>query len=74
MPLLKRYVFLLKSSGPMVFDLILDVMNGFWQLGDAHTESAITLLPTKVVQLSKSLMNPGPDRVNRPAGTGLFSS
>jgi len=49
MPLQKRYVFLLKSSGPMVFDLILDVMNGFWQLGDAHTESAITLLPTKVV-------------------------
>src|SRR5271165_180453 len=59
MPLQKRYVFLLKSSGPMVFDLILDVMNGFWQLGDAHTESAITLLPTKVVQLSKSLMNLG---------------
>ena len=26
-----------------MFDLILDVMNGFWQLGDAHTESAITL-------------------------------
>src|SRR5271165_407317 len=59
MPLQKRYVFLLKSSGPMVFDLILDVMNGFWQLGDAHTESAITLLPTEVAQLSKSLMNPG---------------
>jgi hypothetical protein len=39
----------------MVFDLILDAMNGFWQLGDAHTEGAITLLPTKVVQLSKSL-------------------
>src|SRR5271165_1872036 len=59
MPLQERYVFLLKSSGPMVFDLILDVMNGFWQLRDAHTESAITLLPTKIVQLSKSLMNPG---------------
>src|SRR5271165_2390372 len=59
MPLQKRYVFLLKSSNPMVFDLILDVMNGFWQLGDAHTESAITLLPTEVAQLSKSLMNPG---------------
>ena len=26
---------------------------------DAHTESAITLLPAKVVQLSKSLVNPG---------------
>ena len=34
MPLQKREVFLLKSSGPMVFDLILDVMNCFWQLGD----------------------------------------
>ena len=55
----KRQVFLWKSSGPMMFDLILDGMNGFWQLRDAHTESAITLLPAKVVQLSKSLVNPG---------------
>jgi hypothetical protein len=59
MPLQKRQVFLMKSSGPMMFDLILDGMNGFWQLRDAHTESAITLLPAKVVQLSKSLVNPG---------------
>jgi len=59
MPLQKRQVFLWKSSVPMTFDLILDVMNGFWQLRDAHTESAITLLPAKVVQLSKSLVNPG---------------
>ena len=29
MPLQKRQVFLLKSSGPMMFDLILDGMNGF---------------------------------------------
>ena len=35
----------------MVFDLILDGMNGFWQLGDAHAESAITLLPTKVLRI-----------------------
>ena len=42
----------------MMFDLILDVMNGFWQLRDAHTESAITRLPTKVLQLSESLVNP----------------
>ena len=49
MPLQKRQVFLLKSSGPMMFDLILDGMNGFWPLRDAHTESAITLLPAKVV-------------------------
>jgi hypothetical protein len=43
----------------MMFDLILDVMNGFWQLRDAHTGSAITLLPTKVLQLSESLVNSG---------------
>jgi hypothetical protein len=53
-------VFLLKGSGPMIFYLILDVMNGFWQLGDAHAENAITLLSTKVVQF------------NRPAGTANF--
>jgi hypothetical protein len=59
MPLQKRQVLLLKSSGPMMFDLILDVMNGFWQLRDTRTESAITLLSAKVGQLSKSLVNPG---------------
>jgi hypothetical protein len=58
MPLQKRKVLLLKSSGPMMFDLILDVVNGFWQLRDAHTESAIVLLPAKAVQWSKSLVNP----------------
>jgi hypothetical protein len=70
-------VILLKSSGPMMFDLILDVMNGFWQLGDAHTASPITLLPTRVVQLAKSLVDPGRlasnlsrDPFNRPSGTG----
>jgi len=35
MPLQKRQVFRLKSSGPMMFDLILDGINGFWQLLDA---------------------------------------
>jgi hypothetical protein len=45
MPLQKRQVFLWKSSAPMMFDLILDGMNGFWPLRDAHPESAITLLP-----------------------------
>ena len=42
----------------MMFDLIMDGMNGFWQLRDAHTESAITRLSAKVGQLSKSLVNP----------------
>ena len=46
-PLQKRQVFLWKSSGPMMFDLILDGMNGFWQLRDAHTENALTLLLAK---------------------------
>jgi hypothetical protein len=48
-----------KVRGPMMFDLILNVINGLCQLRDAHTEIAITLLPAKVVQLSKSLVNPG---------------
>ena len=43
----------------MTFDLILEVMIGFWQLGDADTESAITLWLTKVVQWPKSLVDPG---------------
>ena len=29
----------------MVSDMALDVMNGFWQLGDTHFESAISFLP-----------------------------
>jgi hypothetical protein len=49
MPLQKRQVFLLKSSGPMMFDLILDGMNGFWQLRGAHTESAITQYPNTAI-------------------------
>jgi hypothetical protein len=59
MPLQKRQVLLLKSSGPVMFDLILDAINGFCRLREAHTESAITLLPAKVVQLWKSLVNRG---------------
>ena len=62
-----------------MFDLILDVIKGFCQLRDAHTESAITLLPAKVVQLSKSLVNPADDPafINRmapivPLGLGYF--
>jgi hypothetical protein len=52
-------VLLLKSSISIMFELIFEVMNGFWQLRDADTESAIALLPAKVVQLAKSLVNPG---------------
>jgi len=51
MPLQKRQVFLWKSSAPMMFDLILDGMNGFWPLRDAHPESAITLLPLPIAEL-----------------------
>ncbi len=35
-----------------MFDLILEITNGFWPMRDAHTLSAITLLPIKVLQLS----------------------
>jgi hypothetical protein len=55
-----------------MFDLIFDVMIGFWQLRDAHTESAITLLPAKVVQLSKSLVNPGRFRILKQFSTKFF--
>jgi hypothetical protein len=37
----KAQVLLLKSPGPMMFELILDVINDFRQLRDVHTESAI---------------------------------
>jgi hypothetical protein len=30
-----------KSSGPMMFDLILDGIDGFWQLREADTESIV---------------------------------
>ena len=53
----------MKSSGPMMFDLISEVTNGFCQLQGAHPESAITLLSAKVVQLSKSLLH---DKVRFP--------
>ena len=43
----------------MVFDLILDVMNGFWRLGDTHTESAIAFF--------SHAHNLGRDPFNRPA-------
>jgi hypothetical protein len=43
----------------MMFGLILDVTDRFWQLGDANTEGAIALLPTKVSHFPISLVNPG---------------
>ena len=48
MPLQKRQVLLLKSSDPMMFDLILDVINGLSQLRDAHTGSAIPCCQLKL--------------------------
>jgi hypothetical protein len=54
----KRQVLVLKSSGPMMFVPDFGCNKDFCQLRDAHTESAITLLPAKVVQLSKNLVNP----------------
>jgi hypothetical protein len=43
MPLQKHQVLLLESSGPMMFDLIPDVINGFCQLRDAHSDGVVTL-------------------------------
>ena len=41
MPRQKCQVILSKGSAPIMVDLVLDVINGFRQLRDAHTESAI---------------------------------
>ena len=59
----------------MVFDLILDVVNGFWQLGDAHAESAITLLPTKVLRIQskpRSVQSSRWDGANFPPDSRHF--
>jgi hypothetical protein len=59
----------------MVLDLILDVMNGFWQLGDAQAESAITLLPTKVLRIQskpRSVQSSRWDGANFPPDSRHF--
>jgi len=50
---------LFKCSGPMVFELLFDVMDRLLDLRDANAESAIALLPSKVLQSGKGLMYPG---------------
>jgi hypothetical protein len=49
-------VFFLKGSCPMMFELLLDVMDRFLNLRDANAECAIALLPSKVSEVC--LMNP----------------
>ena len=42
----------------MMFELLLDVMDRFLNLRDTNAESAIALLPSKVSEVWKGLMNP----------------
>ena len=42
----------------MMFELLLDVMDRFLNLGDTNAECAIALLPSKVSEVWKVLMNP----------------
>ena len=37
----------------MIFGLVLDVFDGLGQMGNAHTEGAITLLPGNCVVLER---------------------
>ena len=55
----KRQILLLKSSSPMMFGLMVDITDRFWQLRNAHTECTVPLLPTEVSQFPEGLMNPG---------------
>ena len=43
----------------MVLELLFDVMDRFLDLRDANAESAVALLPRKVLQIGKGLMYPG---------------
>jgi hypothetical protein len=52
-------ILLLEASRPMMFGLILDVLDRFRHLGNANAEGAITLLPTKVSHFPIRLVNPG---------------
>jgi len=42
-----------------MFELLLDVMDRFLNLRDTDAERAIALLPSKVSEVWKGLMNPG---------------
>jgi hypothetical protein len=43
----------------MMFELLLDIMDSFLNLGDTDAERAIALLPDKVSEVWKGLMNAG---------------
>ena len=51
-------IFLFECSRPMMFELLLDVMDGFRYLRDAHAEGAVPLLPSKVSQIRKVFVYP----------------
>jgi hypothetical protein len=42
----------------MMFELLLDVIDRFLNVRDTDAECAISLLPSKVSEVSKGLMNP----------------
>jgi len=42
----------------MMFELLLDVMDRFLNLRDTNAECTISLLPSKVSEVWKGLMNP----------------
>ncbi len=43
-----EWILLLKSSSPMMFELMVDITNRFWQLRNAHTKCAVPLLPPEL--------------------------
>jgi hypothetical protein len=51
-------ILFLKGSCPVMFDLLLDVMDRFLNLRDTNAECTIALLPSKVSKVWIALMNP----------------
>ena len=51
-------ILFLKGSRPMMFELLLDVIDRFLKLRDTNAERTITLLPGKVSEIWKGLVNP----------------
>src|SRR5271166_3850765 len=62
-------ILFLKGSCPMMFELLLDVMDRFLNLRDTNAECAIALLPSKVSEVWKGLMNPN----RKPYNINVFS-
>jgi hypothetical protein len=50
MLLQERHAFFLESPGPVMFGLVLDVIDSLGQMRNTHAKSAVTVLPCKIVQ------------------------